>query len=69
MRSGQRREAFVLATTSVQLQKWGEVLGVKHKRTLFSFSHIINAARNTDYYDKFKHFLSLKEVDVGMFHT
>ena len=25
MRSGQRSKAFVLATTSVQLQKWGEV--------------------------------------------
>ena len=59
----------MLATTSAQLQKWGEVLAVKHKTTLFSFSHIINAARNTDYDGKFKHFLSLKEVDVGMFHT
>ena len=29
MRSGQRSKAFVLATTSVQLQKWGEVEFIK----------------------------------------
>ena len=29
VRSGQRSKAFVLATTSVQLQKWGEVEFIK----------------------------------------